>query len=115
MINKPLCVHSSGGIKIIRCTNPMERLYIIEEKYSNDINNECSKKNNTNLTECTGFGQLGKKCNGLVKCKLEFKKKSFKVGFEGSNCNFEAEILTVSYECIPSNFILDNYFEIKQK
>ena len=103
-ISKPLCIHSNVGIKIVRCTNPNERLLILEEKYSNDINGECSRKNITDSNECIGFGDFGKKCNGFVNCRLEFGKKTFSNGSQGSNCDFQAEILTVKYECIPSNF-----------
>lgn len=107
-ITDPLClsVTSDPSEKVISCQNSDERLFITEQKYSNDINGECNQSNDSiddsPTTQCFGYNlDLSASCNGKQSCKMSTKVASFKFGFQGSNCDFQADILSVSYECIP--------------
>ena len=51
-------------------------------------------------------------CNGKNECAVNLKAPSFNYSFLGSNCNFKAEILRITYECIPSNLPKKNLLKI---
>lgn len=105
-ITEPICADTTASTNLIKCNSNQERLFIIEQKYSNDFDGQCTeKRNSTGLKGCYAFGQdISEKCNGKQECVLKFNRPSFAIGFEGSNCNFKSEKLIVSYECIPGNF-----------
>jgi hypothetical protein len=125
--------------KKILCEEANEGLFITEVEYKNDHLGICSSssenlinghaentsngsiiryQSNKNVglnrpigEKCTAYPTqlLADKCNGKNECEINLKAPSFNYSFLGSNCYFKAEILRITYECIPSNvFILNN-------
>jgi hypothetical protein len=62
----------------------------------------------TNVEKCAAYPTqlLADICNGKNECSINLKAPSFNYSFWGSNCYFKAEILRITYECIPSKFFL---------
>ena len=89
----------------IQCGNKQERLFITEQRYTSDIYGHCGEPKTLNKTECYGYTQtLIESCNGKSDCNITIDRPVFNFGFQGANCDFKADILTVSYECIPVEY-----------
>lgn len=85
------------------------RLFITLKQLTNDVTNYCNNKidyKQNNSTKCSAFPtqSLASECNGKQECEVKLDKTTFEYGFMGSNCDFQAEILFISYECIPIEF-----------
>ena len=102
-----LCLtNPSAGLKL-SCEASTERLFITEQRYGNDHLNKCNVSSNvtTPASECFGYMQnLIEQCNGKSECQIPMDMPSFKFGFQGANCDFKAQVLQVSYECIPVQY-----------
>ena len=114
----------------IMCEETNEGLFITEVEYTNDYTNICTKNSNDVRNEqlhvaaseiryqsnknvgsskpfadkCAAYPTvlLADICNGKNACPINLKPPSFNYSFFGSNCNFKAEILQITYECVPS-------------
>ncbi|CAF0814916.1 unnamed protein product [Brachionus calyciflorus] len=122
---EPLCLNenSQSDIKKIICEDPTKSLFISLVEYTNDYMDLCSSeirlnstkpvrfnKNLTNLNMCSAYPtqELANVCNGKKECLINLVQPNFQYGLMGSNCEFKAKILSVSYECIPNSFDQSN-------
>lgn len=114
---EPICLNVQNEVKKIVCEDSSRVIFISLVKYTNDYLNVCSDENVTNtnksigkspssLNICSAYPtqELASVCNGKQECLINLAQPDFQYGFMGSNCDFRAKILSVSYECIPSMF-----------
>lgn len=73
---------------------------------STDNSSNRSKIGQKSIEQCSAYPtqELAGLCNGKNECIIKLAPPVFKYGFMGSNCNFTAEILTISYECLPGGY-----------
>ena len=94
----------------LKCENVKTRIFVTLKMYTNDLNNFCgeSQSNNRTIkTKCFAYPTQGlaSECNGKTECQVKLDQPIFRYGFQGSLCDFQAEILKISYECIPGKYI----------
>ncbi len=111
----------------LKCPNENETLFILQKQYGNDYQNHCNNNDKwtsnrtngsdraigtniySNKKKCFAYmtQQLADECNGKNACEIKIESKqerpSFNYGFLGSNCDFQAEILSITYECLMGN------------
>ncbi len=106
----------------LSCKLKSHKIYISQVLYENDFDNYCSDSHyidtsqNEELRQCRAFNNdlIRSMCNSKQECHISLNDISkanlkFKIGIDGSNCNFTAERLTVRYECINGKDISDLY------
>lgn len=107
-----------GETKKIQCEDAKKSLIITTVQYTNDYLNQCvEEKKSFNTSKllksillCSAYPtqKLANICNGRQECDFNLDVKNFSYGFDGSNCDFKAEVLSISYQCIPSKKIYLN-------
>ena len=108
------------------CANSIAELYCpkeysifisrIEYKYTSgqciDYDDTTNYLNNddSSLDDCIGIEPQSEyystRCNGQQNCYVQVKKKTQKIGFSGTNCDFESNMANIFYACIPSKLSL---------
>lgn len=103
-----LCLNSPETADFkLTCEKANERLFITEQRYDNDNSYKCNvnRAEEPDTKECFAYKQnLIELCNGKSECIIPMDKPSFKFGFLGANCDFEAQTLQISYECVPIEY-----------
>lgn len=105
-----MATSSPDSLFKLSCADQNTRLFITQQVYTNDLDSYCNKSvlaNTTNnLTKCSAYPtqRLASECNGKQECDIKLDQTWFTYGFMGSNCNFNAELMFISYECIPVDF-----------
>ena len=119
----PICLNAdpkSTTAYKFQCEDPMTRIFITLVKYSADSKSRClapDSRNSSSISSislpmhnspssCTAYPtqDLADLCNGKQECIVQLNRHAFKYGFKGANCDFQAQMLTIDYECIPSFF-----------
>ncbi|RNA38254.1 hypothetical protein BpHYR1_030555 [Brachionus plicatilis] len=111
---EPICLRESTRDQShkIYCEDKTKRLIITTVQYTNDYLNQCDGQKTLNSTKplkslilCSAYPtqQIANKCNGKQECAIKLEAKRFQYGFDGSNCDFKAKILSVTFQCIPNN------------
>ncbi len=103
---------SADSLFKLKCNEKQDRLFITLKQYSNDVSNYCNNSSkttsasSTNPVACHAYPtqRLASECNGKQECEVRLNQTTFLYGFMGSNCNFKADILFISYECIPTDY-----------
>ena len=98
-----MCLNeNSSQVLKLKCDNPQERLFVAFQQFSNDIDKLCNSSSNQ-TSRCFGYQtkKLADECNGKQECQVTVERPVFKFGFAGSTCNFQADLVTVGYDCIP--------------
>jgi hypothetical protein len=99
----------------LKCEADSHVIYITLVQYTNDFLNECNSQfvdSLSNNTRCVAYPtqSLADFCNGKNECVVKLDQPEFKFGVMGANCDFAAKILTINYECIPSNLPIASLF-----
>lgn len=112
---KPICLAdtSPSSVYKLKCEDKNSRLFITLKQYSNDVANYCNKAVNStdnsphHQAACFAYPtqRLASECNGKHECEVHLNQTTFMYGFLGSTCNFKADILFISYECIPTDYM----------
>lgn len=112
---EPVCLSNSSTaeIKKIACEKGTGVIFISQVKYTNDIRGECEttannkKQASATNSECAAYTteKSAAVCNGRSECGVKLMSIWFEYGRSGSNCAFWARRLSVTYECIPREYL----------